>query len=143
MVHSMGTALSGLKTFGKKLEVTAHNIANINTIGFKACRATTRNVPPQTVSTAARPAQIGRGSCTACIATDSPQEAMESNDSPTDRTGDTQTVGTIAAHPPEQSNVDIAGEMVNTITARHGFEANAKMVKTADEMIENVIDLLA
>jgi flagellar hook protein FlgE len=115
----------------------------MNTIGFKACRATTRDVPPQTVSTTARPAQIGRGSYTACTATYSPQGVMDPNDASTDPTGDTQTVGTNAAHPPEQSNVDIAGEMVNTITARHGFAANAKMVTTADEMIENVIDLLA
>ncbi len=35
MFSSMDSALSALGAFGKKMDVTANNIANVNTIGFK------------------------------------------------------------------------------------------------------------
>ncbi|MBU0513632.1 MAG: flagellar hook-basal body protein [Proteobacteria bacterium] len=42
----------------------------------------------------------------------------------------------------ETSNVDLAGEMVDQITAEAGFKANVKTLQTADEMLGTVIDLI-
>src|SRR5690348_13054497 len=38
MISAIHTALSGLSAFGKQLEVSAHNVANVNTDGFKGSR---------------------------------------------------------------------------------------------------------
>ncbi len=42
----------------------------------------------------------------------------------------------------ETSNVDLAGEMVDQITAEAGFKANVKTLKTADEMLGTIIDIV-
>jgi flagellar hook protein FlgE len=55
----------------------------------------------------------------------------------------TQGLGSISPNSLEQSNVDIAREIVSTITTQRGFQANAKAIKIADEMWESVIDLFA
>ncbi len=40
MMRAMFAAISGLKTHQTMLDVTANNIANVNTVGYKASRAT-------------------------------------------------------------------------------------------------------
>jgi len=42
----------------------------------------------------------------------------------------------------ETSNVDLASEMVDQITAEIGFKANVKTLQTADEMLGTIIDLV-
>ena len=41
----------------------------------------------------------------------------------------------------EQSNVDIAGQFVDMITHQRAFQANSKTITTADEMLQNVVEL--
>lgn len=41
----------------------------------------------------------------------------------------------------ELSNVDIANEFVNLMTASRNFQANAKTISTADEMLQEVLNL--
>jgi flagellar hook protein FlgE len=80
----MGPALSGLKTFEKKMRVTANNVANVNTSGFKASRATSQDVLNETVTTTAGTAQVGLGTAIADISNSFSQGSFESTDSPTD-----------------------------------------------------------
>ncbi|MDR2725973.1 MAG: hypothetical protein LBC90_07960, partial [Candidatus Adiutrix sp.] len=47
--------------------------------------------------------------------------------------------GTILANFLEQSNVDVAEEIVNMILTQRGFQANTKTVTTTDEMLNEVI----
>jgi flagellar hook protein FlgE len=42
----------------------------------------------------------------------------------------------------ESSNVDPAEEIVNLLTANHGFEANLKTLKTENEMLGSLFDIL-
>lgn len=42
----------------------------------------------------------------------------------------------------EMSNVDIGEEMVNMLLAQRAFEFNLKSIKTADEMLASVLDIL-
>ena len=42
----------------------------------------------------------------------------------------------------EQSNVDLASEMVNLITNQRAFEANSKTVSTANQMMQDVVNLI-
>ena len=41
----------------------------------------------------------------------------------------------------EDSNVDIAKEFVNMILMQRGFQANSRVITTADEMIQDVINM--
>ncbi|MBN2705109.1 MAG: flagellar hook-basal body complex protein [Deltaproteobacteria bacterium] len=49
--------------------------------------------------------------------------------------------GTIASNSLEQSNVDIATEFVKMIAAQRAFQANAKMITTSDELLNEVVNL--
>ena len=41
----------------------------------------------------------------------------------------------------EQSNVDLANEFTNMITAQRGFQANARVITTSDQFLQEVVDL--
>jgi flagellar hook protein FlgE len=41
----------------------------------------------------------------------------------------------------EMSNVDLATEFTNMITAQRGFEASSRVLSTADEMLQNLVNL--
>ena len=46
MIQLNGTTLSALRAFGRKFQVTANNIANVNTDGFKKSRADLKDNHP-------------------------------------------------------------------------------------------------
>jgi len=54
---------------------------------------------------------------------------------------DTNGMGTILSGALESSNVDLASEMAAMITAQRAFEANAKIVTTSDEVLQDLINL--
>ena len=58
---AMYSGVSGLNTLGSSMSVIGDNIANVNTIGFKASRAHFETLLAQNVSGAAGTSQIGRG----------------------------------------------------------------------------------
>lgn len=49
MMRSMFSGVSGLRTHQTKMDVIAHNISNVNTVGFKASRVTFNEVFSQTL----------------------------------------------------------------------------------------------
>jgi flagellar hook protein FlgE len=49
--------------------------------------------------------------------------------------------GTIASNSLEQSNVDLAVEFVKMITIERGFQANSKVIRTTDSMLNELIQL--
>ena len=64
MMRSMFSAISGLKTHQIKMDVTANDISNVNTIGYKAARTTFRDSLSQLQrggSAGSNAAQIGLG----------------------------------------------------------------------------------
>jgi len=72
MMRSMYSGVSGLRTHQTKMDVIAHNISNVNTVGFKSSRVTFNDVFSQTIAGASRanentgkggtnPMQIGLG----------------------------------------------------------------------------------
>ncbi len=50
-------------------------------------------------------------------------------------------LGQIQSGALESSNVDLATQMADLITAQRGFEANAKMITTSDEILQDLINL--
>jgi len=49
--------------------------------------------------------------------------------------------GTISSGALESSNVDIAMEFTNMITAQRGFQANARIITTSDSMLDELVNL--
>jgi flagellar basal-body rod protein FlgC len=116
MTSALNAALSALRAHEKKLDVAANNIANVNTDGFKKSRAVLQEADPSgVVVTISRVNTPG-----------SPIPSMEGS-------------GEIR----ESSNVDLAEEIVDLHTAKYGFQANLKTLKTEDEMLGSLFDILA
>lgn len=61
MITSLYTAISGLSASGTSLSVISDNIANMNTIGYKASRVAFGDVLSQTLIGIAGSSQVGRG----------------------------------------------------------------------------------
>jgi flagellar hook protein FlgE len=65
---SFSTSLSGLSAQQQKLDVIGNNLANLNTVGFKASTVEFSDLVSQSVgSTSANPAQVGLGVTTGSI----------------------------------------------------------------------------
>ena len=56
-------------------------------------------------------------------------------------TAGTENFGNIHAYNIEQSNVDMAAEMVDMIITQRGFQSNSKVVTTADQMLQRAVEL--
>ncbi|MBQ1873160.1 MAG: flagellar hook-basal body complex protein [Succinivibrionaceae bacterium] len=76
---SFNTALSGLNASQKHLDVTANNIANVNTIGFKCSRAEFADVYSQSIFSNAK-TTVGNGVTTATVAQQFHQGSIEKID---------------------------------------------------------------
>jgi flagellar hook-associated protein FlgK len=116
VVSILGTALSALNAFGRKLGVSAHNIANVNTEGFKKRRVILEEAEPSGVT-----ATITRVDTSGfpILSSEGPGNKME-----------------------ESSNVSLDEEIVNLKTAQHGYQANWKTVKAAEETLGSLFDSL-
>ena len=115
MISAIHTALSGLASFGKQLDVSAHNIANVNTDGFKNSDTTFVEAPSGGVL-----------------------PVVQKDNSPGPAVLKDTAQGSIQV---ELSNVDLGKETVSQIMAQRGFEANLRTVKTADDMLGSILDM--
>lgn len=113
---NIGNNISALSAFGTQMNVTANNVANVNTDGFKRSRTTLE--------------EGQNGSVTPNI---------EKIDTP----GAVVQEGFGNAETRELSNVDLAQEITSTIPTQRGYEANLKMAQTMDDMLGKVIDMKA
>jgi flagellar basal-body rod protein FlgC len=114
MISALLTALSGLAAFAKQLEVSAHNIANVNTIGFKKSRTDL--------------VEVEAGGVLPVVQKDNSAGPAVLRDT---GYGPAQI---------ELSNVDLGEEAVSQIVAQRGFEANLRTLKTADDMLGCILD---
>jgi flagellar basal-body rod protein FlgC len=115
MISAIHTALSGLTAFAKQIEVVAHNVANVNTDGFKNSRTEL--------------IEVESGGVLPVVQKDDSAGPSVLKDS---GYGPTQV---------ELSNVDLGEEAVNQIIAQRGLEANLRTLKTADTMLGSILDM--
>ncbi|WP_413935219.1 flagellar basal body rod protein FlgC [Nitrospira sp. BLG_1] len=115
MISAIHTALSSLTAFGKQIEVVAHNVANLNTDGFKKSR--TEFVEVQT------------GGVLPVVQKDHAAGPTVLRD-----TGGNQ-------FPVELSNVDLGEETVHQMLAQRSFEANLQTIKTGNALLGSVLDI--
>jgi flagellar basal-body rod protein FlgC len=116
MLTAMNTALSALGAYLKKQDVTANNIANVNTADYKKGRADFE--------------EMTHGGVTVTIS----RIETPGNPLPPD-----EVIG--ASH--QMSNVGLEEELVELITTQYGFEANAKTLETQEELQGSLLDILA
>lgn len=116
MIDPVQQSLSALSAFRKSLDVTADNIANVNTDGFKKSRVTFSEQTPGGVS--AQVQQINTPGI--------PKETIQG-----DKLVDV-----------ESSNVDLADELTEMIPTQTAYTANLKTVSSSDEMIGALMDIL-
>ena len=93
MLRSMFSAISGLRAHQTKMDVTGNNIANVNTVGFKASQTVFQDTLSQVIRAGGapaadrggtNPAQVGLGVKVAAITTNWTQGATQSTGRATD-----------------------------------------------------------
>lgn len=129
MIGAISTALTGLLAASKKVEASASNIANMGSAG--SLDPASPNQPYQALTTVQTTAQGG-----GVQATNIPKKPGFVNayapDSPF-----ANADGLVGA-----PNVDLAEEAVNLKIAEISYKANINVLKTADEMSEELSRLL-
>ena len=84
MINNVYTAISALKAFQKKLGITANNVSNAQTPGFKMSSASSQEIFPEDAYTASGDSQVGRGTAIGSIVENFSQGAFEPTSSETD-----------------------------------------------------------
>ena len=110
------TSVAGINAFFKKMDVTAHNVANLNTENYKrqiAHISEDKNGLPETKVTIDNTPGL-----------ENPRRAGEPE-------GPSR----------EMSNVNYAEEAVSMIEAEMGVKANVKALKAAGEMFGSLLDI--
>ena len=116
MIFSVCSSLSAIRAYGVKMGVHADNVANANTEEYKKRRVVFEEGSRNDV-----------------------QVEIEQVDTPGPTVAEV-TDGQIEEK--ELSNVDLAEEIPQTILTERGFEANFVTLRTQDEMLGSVIDIL-
>ena len=117
MINPVGSSLSALAAFQKKIDVTANNIANVLTDDFKKSRTTITEGNPNGVD-----AVVGR------VDTPGIPKTTIRND----------TLTTV-----ESSNVDLAEELPELMLAKSAYRANLKTLKIQDDMMGSLLDIFS
>jgi flagellar basal-body rod protein FlgC len=116
MISAASSALSALNAIETKMSVLSNNVANSQTNGFKKSRADLKESKNGGIEV-----EITK------VNTSGPIATVEENGGMVEK---------------EMSNVDLAEELPQTIVAKTGYEANLKMLKTQDEMLGSLLDII-
>jgi flagellar basal-body rod protein FlgC len=116
MISAINSSISALQAYVKKLGVTANNIANVNTDGYKKYRAIMEEGSHGDV-----------------------RVAITRVDTPGFRYQGYEDGREVAK---ESSNVDLAEEIPNLMVARRSYQANIKTIQTQDEMLGSLLDIV-
>ncbi|UQZ87766.1 hypothetical protein C4J81_00450 [Deltaproteobacteria bacterium Smac51] len=128
-ISSMYPPTTAMNAFSVGVHSTAHNLANVQTNGFKAGRVTYEELPNQAGTAANGPQKMNTmGS----IIPHGPGLPPPENQNPAVPEGYVET-----------SNTDVAREMVNLTIDSRTYKANAKTIQTADSMLGTVINMIA
>ena len=84
MTGSLWSGISGLNASAKQMDVIGNNIANVNTIGFKAGTVAFGDILSQSIAGGSGTMQVGRGVKVDAVPTLFGQGSFESTQSPTD-----------------------------------------------------------
>jgi flagellar hook protein FlgE len=117
MISAIGNTISALNAYGTGLNVKANNIANADSENYKKSRATYLEGENGDVTV-----DISK------IGLESELLAMSGTDTITE---------------PQPSNVELAEEIPGIMIDQKGFEANLSVIKTKDQMLGSILDIIA
>ena len=117
MLPPLDAALSALKAFGQNMGITANNIANVNTDGYKKSRA---------VFEEGRHGEV-----------EVREQRIDTPGAPMSPPGKDEAAAR------ESSNVALEEEIPELITSVYGFRANLKTMQAQDEMLGRLLDTVA
>lgn len=117
--YSSYNSYSALSAFNTKMNVTANNVANVGTDGFKSSNVTFENGQGQTVTP-----RITKDN--------SPGPMVPSQTSPAAQNGMV-----------EGSNVNMVNEMTQLPQTQMGYTANMKMIQTNYQMQGTLLNMFA
>lgn len=129
MSTAIGSALSGLAAAGRRIEVTASNIANQSSTATRVNGVTTNKpyIPKDVVQIS-----LGAGGVRAEVR-DVPNPTTKYYDPENPQAGDDGFV--------EAPNVDIAEQLVKQQIAAYDYKANLKSIKIADRLQQDLLDI--
>ncbi len=116
MVDSVGNSLTALRAFSTRMEVTANNIANMQSEGYRKKKALL-----QETSNGGVKAEVVRIENPAS----SIAQAEKGSEAQQDR-----------------SNEDLAEEISEMIVTKHGYSANLEAIKAQDDMVGEALNIL-
>lgn len=115
MVSPVNSTVSALRAFSRQINVSANNVANVYSDDFKKSRA---------INTEGENGQV--------------ETTITKVNTPGPLVDDPLHPGELK----ELSNTDIAEEFTNQIMASTGFKANAKVIKTYEETVGTLLDMM-
>ena len=116
MASIINTGLSALSAFKRQMETTGHNIANVNTDGFKRNRAVLHEDYNGGV-----------------------RVELSRDESPGLRHDGIEDGEKIEK---ETSNVDLGQEIPDLMLTKRAYQANLKTIETQDEMLGSLLDTI-
>ena len=116
MISSVNSSVSALNAYKTKMEVTAHNVANVNSEAFKKSKATLKEGTNGEV-----------------------QVEIDRVDTPGHRYQEIQGDRLVEK---ESSNVNLEDEIPSMIVTRNAYEANLKTLQTHNEMLGSLLDII-
>lgn len=112
-MHGILTSLSGMLNAFRRNDITAHNITNSQTSGFRPTQVSNEEVPTGGV------------------------QISETTQAPAPVPEDLQ----LPAGSPPLSNVDLANEVTNQLINKNAFQANLNALKAQDEALGSLLDI--
>jgi flagellar basal-body rod protein FlgC len=106
---------SGLQAEQRRVDVSAHNVSNVNTDGFRKQVGTAQTRPSGGVDVRVDRAEVSKEG----------QQALE------------EAKGLVTQ---PENDVSVVDETVNQMTSKAAFQANAKALKAQDGMIGSLLD---
>lgn len=116
MISPLNSGSSAITAFSVKMRVTANNIANLNSDGFKKSRTTLKE------------GLFGRVE---------PVVEQSTIPGPVETNPENSMRGQV-----EASNVDLAEAVTDSISTQAGYKANLKTVQAYDEMLGSLLDTI-
>ena len=117
MVSSVNSSISALHAYSKKMGVTAKNVANVNTDGYKKYQANMTEGAHNDIKVEIRRVE-------------SPGHTYQAAEGHQAATRET-------------SNVDLGEEIPEMIIDRNGYAANLKAMQTQDKMLGSLLDIVS
>lgn len=114
----MNAILAGLQLQNQRMDVSAHNVANVMTQGFQASQVVAQELPG--------------GGARGTVVSGSKGSTKKVSEDPADYVGSAAFL---------ESDTDLIRETVTQITAAAAYRANAKALRAHDEVLDDLAHL--